>query len=122
MRVRLFKAASLLNIAGRDDDVAQQLWLNIGREILRNQEHILQFGLTMPRLASASFLLEMARRMPGRRRGSFVDTKAGYCRLSGYQDRNRILNVYGSCEVWRYRSVLPPDHSSEPNAPDPTPG
>ena len=29
MRVRRIKPASLLNIAGRDDDVAQQLWLNI---------------------------------------------------------------------------------------------
>ena len=64
VRVRLFKAASLLNIAGRDDDVAQELWLNIGREIRRNQEHILQLGVPAPARV-ASFLLEMARRMPG---------------------------------------------------------
>ena len=63
VRVRLVKAASLLNIAGRDDDVAQQLWLNISREIRRNQEHILQLGIAAPARV-ASFLLEMARRMP----------------------------------------------------------
>jgi CRP/FNR family nitrogen fixation transcriptional regulator len=63
VRVRLFKPASLLNIANRDDDVAHQLWLNIGREIRRNQEHILQLGIAAPARV-ASFLLEMARRMP----------------------------------------------------------
>ena len=63
VRVRLVKPASLLNIASRDDDVAHQLWLNIGREIRRNQEHILQLGRAAPARV-ASFLLEMARRMP----------------------------------------------------------
>ena len=52
-----------MNIANRDDDVAHQLWLNIGREIRRNQEHILQLGIAAPARV-ASFLLEMARRMP----------------------------------------------------------
>ena len=54
MRVRRIKPASLLNIAGRDDDVAQQLWLNISREIRRNQDHILQLGKA-PQLASSVF-------------------------------------------------------------------
>ena len=62
-RVRLVKFASLLNMASSDDDVAQQLWLNISREIRRNQEHILQLGIAAPARV-ASFLLEMARRMP----------------------------------------------------------
>ena len=63
VKVRLFKAASLLNIASCDADVAQQLWLNISHEIRRNQEHILQLGIAAPARV-ASFLLEMARRMP----------------------------------------------------------
>ena len=63
MRVRRIKPASLLNIAGRDDDVAQQLWLNISREIRRNQDHILQLGKAAPARV-VSFLLEMAGRMP----------------------------------------------------------
>ena len=89
VRVRLFKAASLLNIAGRDDDVAQELWLNIGREIRRNQEHILQLGVPAP-CSRRQFSLGNGQTHAERRRGSFVDTKAGYCRLSGYQDRNLI--------------------------------
>jgi len=64
VRVRLVKLASLLNIASHDDDVAHQLWLNVGREIRRNQDHILQLGRAAPARV-ASFLLEMARRMPG---------------------------------------------------------
>ena len=63
VRVRIVKPASLLNIASRDDDVAQQLLLNISRENQRNQEHILQLGIAAPARV-ASFLLEMARRMP----------------------------------------------------------
>jgi CRP/FNR family transcriptional regulator, nitrogen fixation regulation protein len=63
LRVRLFKVASLFNIAGRDDDVVRQLGLNIGEELRRNQEHILQLG-TAATARVASFLLEMARRMP----------------------------------------------------------
>ena len=63
VKVRLLKLASLLNIASHDDDVAHQLWLNIGRENRRNQEHILQLGRAAPARV-ASFLLEMARRMP----------------------------------------------------------
>jgi CRP/FNR family nitrogen fixation transcriptional regulator len=63
VRVRLVKLASLLNAASRADDVAHQLWLNIGREIRRNQEHILQLGRAAPARV-ASFLLEMAKRMP----------------------------------------------------------
>jgi CRP/FNR family nitrogen fixation transcriptional regulator len=63
VRVRVVKRASLLNIASCDDDVAQELWLNVGREIRRNQEHILQLGMAAPARV-ASFLLEMARRMP----------------------------------------------------------
>jgi CRP/FNR family transcriptional regulator, nitrogen fixation regulation protein len=63
VRVRLVKLAALLNIASRDDDVAHQLWQNISRENRRNQEHILQLGRAAPARV-ASFLLEMARRMP----------------------------------------------------------
>jgi CRP-like cAMP-binding protein len=63
VRVRLVKLASLLNIASRDDDIAHQLWLNISRENRRNQDHILQLGIAAPARV-ASFLLEMARRMP----------------------------------------------------------
>ena len=63
VRVRLIKPASLLHMASSDDDVAEQLWLNINREIRRNQEHILQLGIAA-RARVASFLLEMARRMP----------------------------------------------------------
>ena len=57
MRVRLVKPASLLNIASRDDDVAQELWLNVSREIQRNQQHILQLGVAAPARV-ASFLWE----------------------------------------------------------------
>lgn len=63
-RVRMVKRIAIMNIAMRDDDVAHQLWLHASREIRRNQEHILQFGKPA-RARVASFLLEMARRMPG---------------------------------------------------------
>jgi CRP/FNR family transcriptional regulator, nitrogen fixation regulation protein len=62
-RVRLIKHASILNIVSRDDDVAHLLWLCVNREVRRNQEHILQLGKAAPARV-ASFLLEMARRMP----------------------------------------------------------
>jgi CRP/FNR family transcriptional regulator, nitrogen fixation regulation protein len=62
-RVRMVKRAAMMNMAAEDDDVARQLWLCVGCEIRRNQEHILQFG--RPAVARvASFLLDMSRRMP----------------------------------------------------------
>jgi CRP/FNR family transcriptional regulator, nitrogen fixation regulation protein len=62
-RVRMVKRAAMMAIAAEDDDVAHQLWLCVGREIRRNQEHILQFSRPA-RARVASFLLEMSRRMP----------------------------------------------------------
>ena len=62
-RVRMVKRTAMMNIAAEDDDVAHQLWLCVGREIRRNQEHILQFSRPA-RARVASFLLEMSRRMP----------------------------------------------------------
>jgi CRP/FNR family nitrogen fixation transcriptional regulator len=62
-RVRMVKRTAMMTIAAEDDDVAHQLWLCVGREIRRNQEHILQFSRPA-RARVASFLLEMSRRMP----------------------------------------------------------
>jgi CRP/FNR family nitrogen fixation transcriptional regulator len=62
-RVRMVKRTAMMNIAAEDDDVANQLWLCVGYEIRRNQEHILQFGRPADARV-ASFLLEMSRRMP----------------------------------------------------------
>ena len=62
-RVRMVKRTAMMTIAAEDDDVAHQLWLCVGREIRRNQEHILQFSRPAGARV-ASFLLEMSKRMP----------------------------------------------------------
>jgi CRP/FNR family nitrogen fixation transcriptional regulator len=64
VKVRLVKLASFLNFACHDDAAAHQLWLIVSCQIRRDEEHILQLGRTA-QARVASFLLEMARRMPG---------------------------------------------------------
>lgn len=63
-RAHLIKRATIMNIASRDEEIARQLWSYAGREIRRNQDHILQLSESA-RAAVASFLLEMGRRIPG---------------------------------------------------------
>ena len=63
-KARLVKLASFLNFASHDDAAAHQLWLSVSCQIRRDEEHILQLGRTA-QARVASFLLEMARRMPG---------------------------------------------------------
>jgi CRP/FNR family transcriptional regulator, nitrogen fixation regulation protein len=62
-RVRMIKRTAIVELAACDEDVAHHLWLSLNREIRRDQEHILQFGRPA-RARVASFLLEMARRIP----------------------------------------------------------
>lgn len=63
MHVRMIKRASIAGMVAKDDDIAKQVWLSVNREIRRSQEHILQFSCPA-RARVASFLLEMARRIP----------------------------------------------------------
>lgn len=63
MHVRMIKRTSVIGMVVRDDDIAKQVWLGVNREIRRSQEHILQFSCPA-RARVASFLLEMARRIP----------------------------------------------------------
>ena len=62
-RIRVIKRSSIFNAMSRDDIMAHELWLNINREVRRNQEHILQFGKPA-RVRVASFLLEIVKRVP----------------------------------------------------------
>ena len=63
VKVRLVKLASFLNVASHDDAAAHQRWLSVSCQIRRDEEHILQLGRTAEARV-ASFLLEMAGRMP----------------------------------------------------------
>jgi CRP/FNR family transcriptional regulator, nitrogen fixation regulation protein len=62
-RVRMIRRASIIDRAAHDDELARQLWLSVSREMLRNQQHILQFSKPA-RARVAAFLLEMMRRIP----------------------------------------------------------
>jgi CRP/FNR family transcriptional regulator, nitrogen fixation regulation protein len=62
-RVRMIKRTAIIELAAQDEEVAHHLWLSLSREIRRDQEHILQFGRPA-RERVASFLLEMAQRIP----------------------------------------------------------
>jgi CRP-like cAMP-binding protein len=63
-RARLIKRAMIMNAAVSNEEIAKQLWIYLGREIRRNQDHILK--LSEPATARvASFLLEIGRRIPG---------------------------------------------------------
>ncbi len=62
-RIRIMKRTSVLDAIARDEGLAEALCASFGREILHNQEHILQFGKPA-QVRVASFLLEMIRRAP----------------------------------------------------------
>jgi CRP-like cAMP-binding protein len=63
-KVLVIKRSAVVGLAARDNDVARQLWDLTGRELRRVQDHILLLIKTAQERV-ASFLLEMASRMPG---------------------------------------------------------
>jgi CRP/FNR family transcriptional regulator, nitrogen fixation regulation protein len=63
-RARVIRRATIMNAAVSNEKIANQLWICLGREIHRNQDHILKLSEPAP-VRIASFLLEIARRIPG---------------------------------------------------------
>jgi len=62
-KVLVIKRSAVVTLAGRDHDVAHELWTLTSRELRRAQDHImLRVKTAQERVAS--FLLEMALRMP----------------------------------------------------------
>jgi CRP/FNR family transcriptional regulator, nitrogen fixation regulation protein len=61
-KVLVIKRSTLVALAGRDHDVAHQLWTITGRELQRVQEHIMLLVKSAQERV-ASFLLEMAERI-----------------------------------------------------------
>jgi CRP-like cAMP-binding protein len=62
-KVLVIKRSALMALAGRDNDVARQLWQMTSRELRRVQDHILLLVKTAQERVAA-FLLEMAERVP----------------------------------------------------------
>ena len=62
-KMLVIKRSSLVALAGRDSDVARQLWQMTSRELRRVQDHILLLVKTAQERVAA-FLLEMAERVP----------------------------------------------------------
>jgi CRP-like cAMP-binding protein len=61
-KVLVFKRGALMNLAGRDSDVARELWTMTAGELQRVQDHILLLIKTAQERV-AGFLLEMAKRV-----------------------------------------------------------
>jgi len=61
-KVLVIKRSALIALAGRDHDVARQLWTLTGRELRRVQDHILLL-IKSAQERVAAFLLEMAERV-----------------------------------------------------------
>ena len=61
-RILVIKRSLVVALAGRDNEVARDLWTLTGRELQRTQNHLLLLGKTAPERV-ASFLLEMAERI-----------------------------------------------------------
>ena len=64
-RILVVKRSGLIRLAGRDGEVARELWTLTGRELQRAQNHILLLIKTAQERV-ASFLLEMAERIHDR--------------------------------------------------------
>jgi CRP/FNR family transcriptional regulator, nitrogen fixation regulation protein len=62
-KVLIIKRSAVVGLAARDHEVARQLWTLTSRELRRAQDHIMLLVKTA-RERVASFLLEMASRMP----------------------------------------------------------
>ncbi len=62
-KVLVIKRSALIALAARDNEVSHQLWALTGQELRRVQDHILLLIKTAQERV-ASFLLEMAARMP----------------------------------------------------------
>lgn len=62
-KVLIIKRSAVVGLAANDHDVARQLWTLTSRELGRAQEHIMLLVKTAQERV-ASFLLEMAKRMP----------------------------------------------------------
>jgi CRP/FNR family nitrogen fixation transcriptional regulator len=62
-KVLVIKRSALVALAGRDHEVAHQLWTITGSELRRVQEHILLL-IKSAQERVATFLLEMAERIP----------------------------------------------------------
>jgi CRP/FNR family transcriptional regulator, nitrogen fixation regulation protein len=62
-KVLVIKRSVVVSLAAWDSEVARQLWMLTGRELHRVQNHVLLLIKTAPERV-ASFLLEMAERIP----------------------------------------------------------
>jgi CRP-like cAMP-binding protein len=62
-KILVVKRSTLVNLAARDNEVAQQLWALTSRELRRVQDHIMLL-IKSARERVVAFLLEMAARVP----------------------------------------------------------
>jgi CRP/FNR family nitrogen fixation transcriptional regulator len=61
----IVKRTAILSLAGRDGEIARQLWTLTAEELQRVQDHMLVLGCMNAKQRVASFLLEMARHGSG---------------------------------------------------------
>jgi CRP/FNR family transcriptional regulator, nitrogen fixation regulation protein len=79
-KVTVFKRRAVLVLAERENDVARRLWALTARELLRVQEHTLLLVKTAQERV-ASFLLELAARMPA---GNSFELPMSRCDVADY--------------------------------------
>jgi len=63
-KIVVIKRSAVVGLAARDNDVAQEMWALTARELQRTQAHVLVL-IKSAQERVASFLLEMADRVPG---------------------------------------------------------
>jgi CRP/FNR family nitrogen fixation transcriptional regulator len=60
--IMIVKRTAIVSLAGRDGEIARDLWTLTAQELHRVQDHMLVLGCMSAKERVASFLLEMARR------------------------------------------------------------
>ena len=90
-KVLVIKRSALVALAGRDNELARQLWTMTAGELQRVQDHILLLIKTAQERV-AGFLLEMAARVR-RQRDRAADVASGHRRLSRPHHRDRVAHA-----------------------------
>ena len=92
-KVLVIKRSALVLLAGRDTDVARQLWTMAAGELQRAQDHIMLLIKTAQERV-AGFLMEMSAREFRHQRGRAADVASGYRRLSRPHHRDRVAHAH----------------------------
>ena len=94
-KVLVIKRSALVALAGRDNEVARQLWTMTAAELQRAQDHIMLLIKTAQERV-AGFLLEMASRSAVRQRDRAADVAPGHRRLSRPHHRDRVAHAHAA--------------------------